>query len=151
MPQRRLARLNEQIKREISELLRTEVRDPRVGRPTVTAVDVTADLWLARVYVRPDPTQEGESPDEMLAGLEKAAPFIRRSLGKTLKVRRVPELRFLPDRTLEEALRIERILREIAPRPAEDPQGLGHPAGAPGESEEDDETGAGRDPGEGDR
>ncbi|MDE0082415.1 MAG: ribosome-binding factor A, partial [Gammaproteobacteria bacterium] len=52
MSERRRARLNEQIKREISELVRSEVHDPRVGVPTVTAVDVTADLWLARVYVR---------------------------------------------------------------------------------------------------
>ncbi len=121
MSQRRLARLNEQIKREISELLRTEVNDPRVGLPTVTVVEVTTDLWLARVYVRPGPTHEAEGPDELLAGLAKAAPFIRRALGRTLKVRRIPELRFLPDRTLEEALRLEQILREVLPESAETP------------------------------
>ena len=119
LSQRRLARLNEQIKREISELLRSEVRDPRVGLPTVTAVEVTQDLWLARVYVRPGPTNEEDSHAKMLDGLATAAPFIRRELGRVLKVRRVPELRFLPDRTLEETFRIERILQDVRPERAD--------------------------------
>jgi ribosome-binding factor A len=116
MTQRRLARLNEQIKREISSLLRSEVRDPRIGSPTVTEVQVTADLWLARVYVRPSPIdqEEHQSTEALLNGLENAAPFIRRGLGKVLTVRRVPELRFILDRTLEDATRIEEILREVA-------------------------------------
>ena len=126
MPRRRLARLNEQIKRDISDLLRTEVRDPRVGIPTVTAVDVTADLWLARVYVRPGPTHGEDFPSELLNGLATAAPFIRRALGRTLKVRRVPELRFLPDRTLEEAFRIERILRDVLPNTIKGSSGEEH-------------------------
>ena len=126
MSRRRLARLNEQIKRDISELLRTEVRDPRVGLPTVTAVDVTADLWLARVYVRPGPTHDEDFPSEFLNGLAAAAPFIRRALGRTLKVRRIPELRFLPDRTLEEALRIERILRDVSPNTIKGSSGEDH-------------------------
>ncbi len=115
MSERRRARLNEQMKREIAELLRSEVDDPRVGLPTVTRVDVTADLWLARIYVRPGPTDPDASLDEILGGLEAAAPFIRRALGRMLTLRRVPELRFLPDRTLEDALRIEQILREVLP------------------------------------
>ena len=115
MSERRRARLNEQIKREISELVRSEVRDPRVGVPTVTAVDVTADLWLARVYVRPGPADPGAPVGEILEGLRAAAPFMRRALGRALTLRRVPELRFLPDRTVEEARRIEEILREVLP------------------------------------
>ena len=113
MSERRRARLNEQMKREIAELVRSEVHDPRVGVPTVTGVDVTADLWLARVYVRPGPTDPDASLGQILEGLKAAAPFIRRALGRTLTLRRVPELRFLPDRTLDEARRIEEILREV--------------------------------------
>ncbi|MEX2527993.1 MAG: 30S ribosome-binding factor RbfA [Gemmatimonadota bacterium] len=113
MAGKRLARLNEQFRREISELLRTQVRDPRVGVPTVTGVDVTADLWLARVRVRLEGTPEERT--EALTGLETAAPFIRRALGKSLTIRRVPELRFLEDRGLEEAMRIEALLREVLP------------------------------------
>jgi ribosome-binding factor A len=115
MSSRRQARLNEQMKREISELLRTEVRDPRIGVPTVTDVEVTPDLWLARVFVRPDPTRSDVKPDALMEGLATAAPYIRRELGKSLRVRRVPELRFEADRVLDQALRIEQILREVLP------------------------------------
>jgi ribosome-binding factor A len=143
MPRRRLVRLNEQIKREISELLLVEVRDPRVGSPTVTSVEVTEDLWLARVYVRPGlgVADDTEAQDVMLEGLAKAAPFIRRALGKALKIRRVPELRFLPDRTLEDALRINRILREVAPRDRDesDPLLAGPQTSRPESASEPDE------------
>jgi ribosome-binding factor A len=110
---KRQARLNEQFRREITGILRTEVRDPRVGIPTVTGVEVTPDLWMARVHVRPDPTLEGdEARDALLEGLEAAAPFIRRALGKTLTMRRVPELRFQVDRSIEHAARIHALLAE---------------------------------------
>jgi len=116
MANKRQERLNQQFKREISELLRTQVRDPRVGLPTVTQVDVTPDLWMARIYVRPDPARgEDADVDALMEGLEAAAPFIRRELGKVLRIRRVPELRFEADRTLEQAMRIERILAEVLP------------------------------------
>ena len=131
MSERRRARLNEQIKREISELVRSEVHDPRVGVPTVTAVDVTADLWLARVYVRPGPTDPDAPVGEILEGLRAAAPFIRRALGRTLTLRRVPELRFLPDRTVEEARRIEEILREVLPDSAGGSGAAGSGGGGP--------------------
>jgi ribosome-binding factor A len=110
---RRLARLNEQLKRELAVLIRTAVRDPRVGVVTVTAVDVTNDLAVARVFVRCLGSEE--EVDQVLAGLEAAAPFLRTELGKSLRVRRVPELRFERDETLERAMRIEEILTEVLP------------------------------------
>jgi ribosome-binding factor A len=120
MSQRRRARLNEQFKREISEILRTQVHDPRIGAPTVTGVDATPDLWSARIFVRPGPTSEETDADEqLLAGLRAATPFIRRTLGQTLTLRRVPELRFELDETLDRALRIEAILREVLPEDEE--------------------------------
>jgi len=131
MSNRRLARLNEQIRREVSEILRTRVSDPRVGVPTVTGVAVTHDLWLARIFVRPDPTQGSGDIPGMLEGLGHAAPFIRRELGRTLSVRRVPELRFEPDTTLEKALRIEKLLREVLP--PESAPGAGAGTGAEGD------------------
>lgn len=108
---RRLERLNEQVKREVSEILRTEVRDPRVGVVTVTEARVAPDLSFARVYVR----SLGGGEEELFAGLEKATPYIRRALGKRLSVRHVPELRFEPDRALEHALHIEKLLSEVLP------------------------------------
>ena len=108
---RRIERLNEQVKREVSEILRYEVRDPRVGVITVTEARVAPDLSIARVYVRPmgDETEQ----EEALAGLEAAAPFVRRELGKRLKTRTVPELRFEADRALEYGMHIEKLLGDI--------------------------------------
>ncbi len=110
---RRIERLNEQFKREITSILLEDVRDPRIGTLTVTGVDVTSDLWLARVHVR----LFGDNAEraEALAGLEAAAPFIRRSLASSLRLRRVPELRFVEDHTQEQASRIEEILRSVLP------------------------------------
>ncbi|HEX9886286.1 MAG TPA: 30S ribosome-binding factor RbfA [Longimicrobiales bacterium] len=114
MPNRRQARLNEQLKREISDLLQTSLRDPRVGPVTVTGVRVSPDLDFARVFVRPRCT--GEERAEALDALQAAAPFVRRSLGRELHLRRIPELRFLLDETLETAQRIEQILDDVRPQ-----------------------------------
>ena len=110
-PTRRLARLNEQFRREITAILRRSVRDPRVQAVVVNSVEVTSDLWLARVYVRVG-GEEGER-GEALQGLEAAANFIRRELGAVLHIRRIPELRFLEDKTLANANRIEEILKGL--------------------------------------
>lgn len=115
---KRLARINEQLKREISMILRREVRDPRVGVVTVSGVDVVADLAVADVYIRMLGSDEEKS--ETMEGLVAAAPYVRRELGKTLQLRHVPELRFREDRSLEHAQRIERILSEVLPEEDED-------------------------------
>lgn len=134
MSGKRTARLNEQFKREISEILRREVRDPRIGLPTVTAVEASPDLWAAKVFVRPHPGEDAElRGEELLTGLRAATPYIRRMLGESLDLRRVPELRFELDRTLDEAMRIERILREVLPG---DPEPTpGDPEPTPGDPE----------------
>ena len=111
MVTKRLARLNEQLKREVSDLVLRKVRDPRVGLVTITSVEVAGDLGSARVYVRTqDPNDE---LNESLAGLEAAAPFLRRELGRSLHLRRVPELRFQQDHSLDQARRIEEILSDV--------------------------------------
>ena len=110
-PNRRLARLNEQFRREITAILRRDVRDPRVLDVVVNSVEVTSDLWLARVYVRlGDDDQERA---DALQGLDAAASFIRRELAAVLHIRRIPELRFLEDKTLAQANRIEEILKGL--------------------------------------
>ena len=117
MSNRRLERLNSQMQREISEIIRTQVRDPRVVDIIITYVRVTTDLWLARVYVTlpSDPTEKSEA----LEGLQSAAPFVRRALGAILQIRRIPELRFLEDETIAHARRIDELLREVRPGEAE--------------------------------
>ncbi|HEY0810105.1 MAG TPA: 30S ribosome-binding factor RbfA [Longimicrobiales bacterium] len=127
---RRLERLNEQIKREISEILRSEVKDPRVGLVTVTEVRAAPDLSFARVYVRP----LGGEEEELFTGLQAATPYIRRELGKRLSVRHIPEIRFEADRALEHALHIEKLLSEVLPREKAEPDEV---AEAENEKDED--------------
>lgn len=108
---KRIARFNEQLKRELSELIRTEVRDPRVGVVTITGVDTAGDLGSAKVYVRV--LGGGEELTSTLEGLRAAAPFLRTTLGRSLRVRRIPELRFREDRSYEHARRIEEVLGDV--------------------------------------
>ena len=110
-PTRRLARLNEQFRREITVILRRAVRDPRARDVVVNSVEVTSDLWLARIYVRV--RGDGQERAEALRGLDAAANFIRRELAAVLHIRRIPELRFLEDKTLAQADRIEEILKGL--------------------------------------
>ena len=113
MPHKRTARINEQLRQEISLLIRDEVRDPRVGLATITAVEASPELDHARVYVTA--MGEEDEKEEVVAGLRSAAPFIRGQLGRRLHMRRIPELHFEVDRKLENALRIESLLREALP------------------------------------
>ncbi|MDH3223187.1 MAG: 30S ribosome-binding factor RbfA [Gemmatimonadota bacterium] len=114
---RRLERLGEQLRRELAGLIRHQVRDPDVGSVIVTGVDVTSDLWLARVYVQSTGTAEEQT--RTLAGLTRAAPFLRSTLGKNLHIRRMPELRFMADDSVRAGQRIEEILRDVLPSEAE--------------------------------
>ena len=115
---RRLARLNEQFRREITAIIRRSVRDPRVLDVVVNSVVVTTDLWLARVYVRVG--GEDQERAEALQGLDAAANFIRRELASVLHIRRIPELRFLEDETFAQANRIEEILKGLEEGRAEE-------------------------------
>ncbi len=110
---KRTDRLNEQLRQEISLLVRDEVRDPRVGVVTITAVETSPELDHARVYITA--LGDDQEKEEALAGLQSAAPFIRTQLGRRLHIRRIPELHFQIDRVLEEASRIEALLREVLP------------------------------------
>ena len=117
MTHHRNARLNEQIKREVSHILSNKVRDPRVGRVLVTEARVSPDVSLARVFIRP--LEEGAEADETLEGLNAAASYVRRELGKVLRLRRIPEVRFVFDTTLDSARRIEEVLKDVLPEEEE--------------------------------
>lgn len=134
MASKRIARLNEQLKREIAELVRASVRDPRVGLISVTGVQVSSDLSHAKVFIR---ALGGDAErSESLAGLVAAAPFLRRSLGQILHIRKIPELHFQEDRSMEQAQRIEAILAEVLPNgPIE---GDGEGEGEEGAADSDD-------------
>ncbi|MFQ5695274.1 MAG: 30S ribosome-binding factor RbfA [Terriglobia bacterium] len=110
VPGRRPQRLGEQIREEISALLLSGLKDPRIGFATITAVRLTPDLRQARVAVGVlGPAAEQE---RTLAGLQAARGFIRRELAHRLSIRRMPELSFELDRSAEQAARIEELLQK---------------------------------------
>lgn len=123
-------RLEDQIHFLLSNLIQRELRDPELGFLTVTAVRLTPDRSLARVYFTVLPPNGGdqEAQDGLTRkALGRAAGFLRSQLAARLKMRRVPELRFFPDGTLEEGNHLETLLAEIQKereaRPPEDPEG----------------------------
>jgi ribosome-binding factor A len=111
MANTRPTRVGDQIRVEISDLLARAVQDPGIGFLTVTHVKVTPDLQQARVYY----TTMGDerARRETQRALDRATPFLRRQLGGRLRLRRVPELQFFFDESIERQDRIERILQEI--------------------------------------
>jgi ribosome-binding factor A len=111
---RRTERINDLLEEEISELLRREVKDPRLGdlMITVTEVDVSADLRHAKVFVSVMGSEEEQA--EALRALEGASAFLRRELHKRLELRRTPELAFHRDDSLERAAHITDLLRQIS-------------------------------------
>ncbi len=111
MASRRQRQVSELLHEEISQLIQHHTRDPRLGFVTVTGVDVSPDLRLARVYV----TTLGDETDakSMLEGLASAAGYFRRQLGQSLSLRYVPQLTFKLDSSLEYGLHIESLLDSI--------------------------------------
>jgi len=91
----RATRVADQIRVEVADILMRKTKDPRVGVVTVTDVELTSDLRLARVYVTTGTDEQREA--EALAGLEKAAGFIRGELGRRLNLRYTPDLVFKKD------------------------------------------------------
>jgi len=108
-------RVAEAIRQTVAAFLTGDVRDPRVGFVTVTAVEVSADLAHARVRVSVMGT--GEEKAKSLEGLTSAARFLRAQLAKELPLRVAPELRFELDRGLEHAQQIDRVLRNLKEGP----------------------------------
>lgn len=107
----RLKRIQDQIKRVLTEILETKVDDPRIGGVYITDVSVDRELDFANVYV--SSLAGEEEAEEILAGLSNAGGFIRYSLSQEIELRVMPKLRFFWDRTPERADRIESLLAEI--------------------------------------
>jgi len=115
---RRPKRVGEQILRELGALFsRGKIKDPDIGFVTFTAVDMSPDLRLARVYF--SVMGEAAEVETSRAALERAAPFVRRELGRQLRLKVTPSLEFLHDASLDHAARIEQLLREVWPAEAE--------------------------------
>src|SRR5512135_3018037 len=104
-------RVGEEIRHELANLLAREVHDPGIGFVTLTRVQVSPDLQLARVYY----TVLGDEKARTACGraLERATPFLRRQIGQRLRLKRVPELKFHYDESIAGQDRIDQLLDEI--------------------------------------
>ncbi|MDR5637938.1 MULTISPECIES: 30S ribosome-binding factor RbfA [unclassified Thermosynechococcus] len=111
--ERRVARVAELIKREVSQLLMYEIRDERVGAGmvSVTDVEVSGDLQHAKIFVSIYSTDEVRR--STMAGLKAASGFVRRELGQRIRLRRTPEVVFIEDRSLERGSRVLSLLNQI--------------------------------------
>ncbi len=107
---RRQERVNHELQKEISSLIEFDSSDPRLAGVTVSGVEISPDLKMARVFVVA--TNNDERNKEIRRGLQSATPFFRRELARRVKLRLVPDLDFVFDRSFEQGDRIERLLRE---------------------------------------
>ena len=113
MASNRIGRINEEIQRELSDLLRT-VKDPRVrGLVSITRVDTTADLRYAKVYVSVLDKSDGK---DVIRGLRSASGYLRREIGRALSLRYTPELIFQQDDSIDRGTHILKILNDIETR-----------------------------------
>ncbi len=116
----RSRRIGDQIQKDLSDLIRRELKDPRVGMVTITAVEVSADYSHAKVYVAS--LQGPESLQRSLEALRESAGFLRRQLGKRLTTRTQPQLHFLEDQTLDRAMAITSLIDEAVASDAKHPK-----------------------------
>ncbi len=111
--QGRPQRLGDLIQREVAELIRLEVRDPRVGMITITSVDVSPDLSHAKIFFT---MLEKEKLKDTLAGLGRSAGFLRSQLAKRIKMYTTPELRFAYDESVERGDHLSRLIDSVKPK-----------------------------------
>ncbi|MDA3919931.1 MAG: 30S ribosome-binding factor RbfA [Salinisphaera sp.] len=108
---KRRDRVAEELKRELGILITTHVKDPRVHLAAITGVEVSTDLKYAKVHVGTfDVTAGVEKPGEVIAGLTAARGYLKRELGRRLRLRVMPELTFLEDPTEREAQRMSQLI-----------------------------------------
>ena len=111
MPSNRIGRVNEEIQREMSSLIRT-VKDPRVadaGMVSVTAVETTPDLKYAKIFVS---VLDKSASAQALKGMKSASGYLRRELGRALNLRNTPELTFVRDDSIDKGAHILDMLRD---------------------------------------
>ncbi len=109
----RLERIGEQIRGELSRLVRDEVSDPRIGLLTLTRVEVAPDLSAASVFWSPLDPQGDVRLEQVGAGLASASGFLRGRLADELSLRRTPELRFRHDPSIEQGAEMLALLRSL--------------------------------------
>ncbi|HCS75755.1 MAG TPA: 30S ribosome-binding factor RbfA [Clostridiales bacterium] len=119
MAKYRINRISEEIRREISDIIRSSVKDPRVSQVTsVVKAEVAGDLRYAKIYISVLGSEEDR--EATMEGLKKAAGFIRRELGNRLDIRYTPELQFVSDHSIEYSVEINKKLNELNIRQDDD-------------------------------
>lgn len=108
----RVNRVAEQIKKEVSQIIQKELKNPNLGFVTVTDVEVTGDLQQATIYVSILGTDREKA--ESLAALEKSKGYLRREIGQRIRLRKTPELSLAVDGSIEYGSKIEQLLTEIS-------------------------------------
>lgn len=107
----RVGRVGEQVKKELSLILQTELKDPRIGFITVTGVEVTNDLSQAKVYLSVLGSEQQK--EDTLKALAKAGGYLRSELGRRMRLRHTPELIFKFDASIDYGSKIEALLQQL--------------------------------------
>ena len=116
MPGSRMRRVNEAVREVLSAHITEDLKDPRVGFVTVTAVETSPDLRRARVFV--SVLGEPAERDDALAGLRSSAGFLQSKLGTELTMKRTPTLEFVYDESIDQGMRISELLEEGGDHPS---------------------------------
>lgn len=111
MAKHRANRLGETLKEEISQMIREELKDPRIGFVTVTGVEVAEDLGHAKVFI--SVLGDSQQCKDSLEALKRAAGFVRSEIGKRIRLRHVPEIVFKYDSSIEQGAHIAELLRGV--------------------------------------
>ncbi|ANF61369.1 ribosome-binding factor A [[Haemophilus] ducreyi] len=110
---KRSDRVAQELQKEIAVILQREVKDPRIGMVTVSDVEVSRDLAYAKIFVTFLFDNDQDIIAQGMKGLEKAGPYIRTLLGKAMRLRIVPELRFIYDQSLVEGMRMSNLVSNV--------------------------------------
>jgi ribosome-binding factor A len=111
---KRTRQVSDVIRSEIADLLRREIRDPDLGFVTISEVEVSTDLKIARIYISVLGNEEAK--EKSFAVLERSRGHLRRLLGGRIHLRLTPELEFRPDTAIDRGSRVEEILAEVLPK-----------------------------------
>ena len=110
-------RVNTEVLRELSNIIRNEIKDPRIHPMTsVMAVEVAPDLKTCKAYISVLGNQEAQ--EETMAGLKSAESYVRRQLARNLNLRNTPEIRFLLDQSIEYGVHMSKLIDEVAKKDA---------------------------------
>ncbi|MCL6472518.1 MAG: 30S ribosome-binding factor RbfA [Firmicutes bacterium] len=107
----RAQRVGELIKKELSDIIKREIKDPRIGFVTITGVDVSPDLRHADIFISVLGSRKAK--EATLEGLQSSSGFLRKELSKRIRTKHFPELKFAFDPSIEAGMRIEKIIKKL--------------------------------------